>query len=99
MGRLLSSVWRSEHYVGGLRDRSVHLEHFNRQLQPMRLIQIEQMRRLIIQGDVAVFRGPIYDQEGQLRIARGETLRGTTAGDSYYVMGVEEAEHGGMLQP
>ncbi len=74
--RLVKSVmdgtWKSEHIRGGLESDFVGLAPFGSAVSQDTIKKIEDAKQAIIDGKLKVFAGPIYDNQGQLRIKEGE---------------------------
>jgi basic membrane protein A len=86
---VLDGTWSSEQYYGSMADGLVTLADFGESVGDDIREQIEQRQAEIIDGSFAPFTGPVNDQDGEERIAEGETapLEDLLAMD-YFVEGV-----------
>ena len=74
--RLVESVmdgtWKSEHIRGGIESDYVSLAPFGPSVSEETQAQIAEAEAALASGELAIFAGPIFDNEGTERIAEGE---------------------------
>jgi len=66
--------WKTHRYWGGLADDVVKLAPYGEMVPKNVRDMVEQKKQEIIDGKYDPFMGPIYDQEGKLRVKAGEKL-------------------------
>lgn len=71
---IMAGQFKSEDYFGGLSDGLVSLAPLHEAIPDSVKKLVEQARRDIISGKLQVFKGPIKDQEGSLRVPAGEVM-------------------------
>ncbi len=71
---VMDGTWETHQYWGGMADGVVALAPLSPLVDEETKALVEQKQQEIISGRWDVFTGPIYDQEGNLRVAEGETL-------------------------
>ena len=71
---ILAGQFKSEDYYGGLNDGLLTLAPFHEAVPDAVRKLVEQARQDIVSGKLQVFKGPIKDQEGNLRVPAGEVL-------------------------
>ncbi|WP_031515769.1 BMP family ABC transporter substrate-binding protein [Desulfofalx alkaliphila] len=67
-------TWKPEAYWGGLESGVVDLAPFGPMVSDEVKELVEEKKELILSGEWDVFHGPIYDQDGNERVAEGEKL-------------------------
>jgi basic membrane protein A len=72
--QVLNGTWKTEQYWGGLKDNVVGLAPMSKLVPQSVQRLVLQIKKDIINGDFKVFEGPIYDQNGKLRVKDGEVL-------------------------
>ena len=72
--QVLNGTWKTEQYWGGLKDKVVGLAPMSKLVPQSVQRLVLQIKKDIINGDFKVFEGPIYDQNGKLRVKDGEVL-------------------------
>ncbi len=71
---VLDGTWKSESYWGGMKDGIVKLAPMSK-LVPVGVQKlVNAMANEIKNGDFHVFEGPIYDQQGKLRVPAGKIM-------------------------
>src|SRR2546422_293661 len=71
---LMSGQFKSEDYYGGLVDKVVSLGPFNPQIPADVQALVEQRQKAIVAGTFQIFKGPLRDQSGKVRVAAGKTM-------------------------
>src|SRR5881409_2412417 len=71
---LMSGLFKSEDYYGGLVDKVVSLGPFNPQVPADVQALVEQRQKAIVAGTFQIFTGPLRDQSGKVRVAAGKTM-------------------------
>lgn len=69
---VLDGTWTSEHIRAGIEADYIGLAPFGPSVSEEVQAQIAEAEAAIIAGDLVIFEGPIYDNEGNIRIAEGE---------------------------
>jgi simple sugar transport system substrate-binding protein len=69
--RVLDGTWASQAFVGGLADDMVAVSAFSPRLSPDVRAEVEAKRKAIVDGSFKVFSGPLADNHGRVRLARG----------------------------
>jgi basic membrane protein A len=73
VGAALDGTWETHQYWGGLADDIVRLAPYSDRVPQEVIDEVEAARESILAGE-DVFCGPIYDNEGELRVAEGECM-------------------------
>jgi basic membrane protein A len=71
---ILAGQFKSEDYYGGLNDGLLTLAPFHEAVPDAVRKVVEQTQQDIVSGKLQIFKGPIKDQEGNLRVPAGEVL-------------------------
>lgn len=71
---VLDGTWESQSYYGDMADGMVNLASFGDSVPDDIRGEIEERQQEIIAGDFEPFTGPINDQDGEERVADGETM-------------------------
>ena len=71
---IMGGQFRSEDYYGGLVDKVVTLGPFNDKVPESVRALVERRRAGIVDGSFQVFRGPLTDQSGAVRVAGGKAM-------------------------
>ncbi len=71
---VMDGTWQSESYYGSMADGTVNLAPFGDSVPEDIRGEIEARQQEIVDGEFAPFDGPINDQDGEERVAEGETL-------------------------
>lgn len=71
---ILAGQFKSEDYYGGLNDGLLTLAPFHEAIPESVRKLVEQAKQDIVSGKLQVFKGPIKDQEGNLRVPAGEVM-------------------------
>ena len=72
---IMEGTYKHGFYWGGMKDGVVDIAPINKELVPENVIKIvEVFKRAIVNGYFDPFEGPIYDQDGKLRVKEGEKL-------------------------
>ncbi|MFC5559285.1 BMP family ABC transporter substrate-binding protein [Ureibacillus thermophilus] len=66
--------WKSESYLGGLKEGMANIAPFGKNVPDKVKQKVEEVRKSIMSGETVIFKGPLYDNTGQLRVAEGESL-------------------------
>ena len=70
----LDGTWEPRSYYGDMADGTVNLAPFGESVSEEARADIEARKQEIIDGTFEPFTGPILDQDGQERVAEGETM-------------------------
>ena len=70
----VDGTWKSGAYLGGLSEGMADIAPFGKNVPAEVQTKVEEVRESIVSGDTEIFKGPIYDNKGELRVAEGETL-------------------------
>ena len=68
---VLDGTWKSRAFVGGLADGMVALSALSPRLGPEVRALLETKQKAIVDGRLAVFAGPLADNRGRVRLAKG----------------------------
>jgi basic membrane protein A len=86
---ILDDKWETHQYWGGLEDGAVELAPFSPKVPADVKSVVEEEQDKILSGDWDVFCGPIYDQDGNVKVADGECMSdGDMLGIDWFVEGV-----------
>ena len=69
-----NGTWKSEQYWGGMKDGIVDLAPFGPMVPDDVKQYVNKRKQDILNGKFDPFQGPIYDQDGNLRVKEGEEL-------------------------
>ena len=78
----INGTWKTGFYYGNIKDGFTDLAPFGPKVSAKTKALIAAKRKQLIDGTFHVFSGPLYDQSGKLRVAKGKTL---TVKDLYAV--------------
>lgn len=67
-------TWKSDSYYGNLKDGLVKLAPLTALAPKEAQAKIEEATKAIESGDLKPFSGPLYDNEGNLKVKKGETM-------------------------
>lgn len=70
----VDGTWKSGAYLGGLSEGMADIAPFGKNVPAEVQAKVEEVRKSILSGDTEIFKGPIYDNKGELRVAEGESL-------------------------
>jgi simple sugar transport system substrate-binding protein len=85
---VLDGSWTSRAFVGGLADGMVAVSAFSPRLSPDVRALVESKRKAIVDGSFKVFSGPLADNHGRVRLARGPLDDAAIAKLDWLVAGV-----------
>jgi basic membrane protein A len=86
---VLDGTWETHQYWGGIEDDAVILADFSPLVPDDVVALVDDAKAEIISGATDVFCGPIYDQDGTLRVAEGECMSdGDMLAMDWFVEGV-----------
>jgi basic membrane protein A and related proteins len=71
---VLDGTWESQSYYGDMADGMVNLAPFGESVPEDARADIEERQQQIIDGEFEPFTGPINDQDGEERVADGESM-------------------------
>jgi simple sugar transport system substrate-binding protein len=86
--RVIDGSWVSEAFVGGLVDGMVALSALSPRLTPDVRATLEAKAKAIVDGSFKVFSGPLADNHGRVRLARGALDDAAVARLDWLVAGV-----------
>jgi len=72
--KIMDGTWKAESYWGGMETGIVDIAEMKDNVPAAAKAKVEEMKKLIIDGKFHVFSGPIYDQNGNLKVKEGQTL-------------------------
>jgi basic membrane protein A len=72
--RIRAGTWKPGRYIGSFKDGVVALAPFGPAVTAATRKKVEEIRTEIVVGRRHIFQGPIYDQQGMLRVPSGKTL-------------------------
>jgi basic membrane lipoprotein Med (substrate-binding protein (PBP1-ABC) superfamily) len=85
----MDGTWKTGSYWGNFNDKFIALAPFGAKVSAKTKAAIAAKRAAILKGSFYEFQGPIYDQAGKLRVARGKKLSlGDILSMSWLVKGV-----------
>lgn len=89
--KAIDGTFKSEAYMGGLSDGLVALAPLTANAPEGAQAKVDEAKNKILDGSLKVFAGPIYGQDGSLKVKEGEILdEGYIAGAmDWFVQGVE----------
>ena len=89
---LLEGTWKSENMWDGMIDGTVVMSPYNKNVPADVAAEADKVKEGYIAGTYDIFTGPIYDQDGNLKVAEGETMTlDQLAVIDWFVKGVESA--------
>jgi basic membrane protein A len=71
---VMDGTWEPESYYGSMATGMVNLAPFGESVSEEAATEIEEKQAQIVDGEFAPFTGPINDQDGEERVAEGETM-------------------------
>ncbi len=71
---IMNGQFKSEDYYGGLSDKMVTLGPFNERVPEDVRALVEQRRKGIVDESFPIFKGPLKDQGGRVRVAEGKSM-------------------------
>src|SRR5207247_2989438 len=87
---LMVGLCKSEDYYGGLVDKVGSLGPFNPQVPPDVQALVDQRQKAIVAGTFQIFKGPLRDQSGKVRVAAGKTMTlAEILGFNWLLQGIE----------
>lgn len=92
----MDGTWKSEAYSGGLSDGLLSLAPLTENAPEGAKEKVEEAQKKILDGSLKVFAGPIYGQDGSLKVKEGEVVsEADIAGKmDWFVKGVEGTTDG-----
>lgn len=93
---VMEGTWKSEAYLGGISDGLLDLAPLTANAPDGAKAKVEEVRQKILDGSLKVFTGPIYGQDGSLKVKDGETLTEAVIGGemNWFVKGVQGTTDG-----
>ena len=93
---VMDGTWKSESYLGGLSDGLLSLAPLTANAPEGAQAKVDEVQKKILDGSFKVFTGPIYGQDGSLKIKDGEVLPESDIGGAmnWFVKGVEGTTDG-----
>ena len=89
---LLEGTWKSENMWDGMVDGTVVMSPYNKNVPADVAAEADKVQAGYKDGTFDIFTGPIYDQDGNLKVAAGETMTlDQLAVIDWFVKGVESA--------
>lgn len=89
---LLDGTWKSENMWDGMVDGTVVISPYNKNVPADVVAEADKVKAGYMDGTYDIFTGPIYDQDGNLKVAEGETMTlDQLATIDWFVKGVESA--------
>ena len=70
----MNGTWKTGFYYGGLKEKFVDIAPFGKRVTAATRAQINKVKADMIAGKFYEFAGPLYDQSGKLRIAKGKRM-------------------------
>lgn len=71
---VMDGTWKSEAVFYGFKEGMVELAPFGKNVPQEIQDAVEAKKKEIVDGTFDIFKGPIYDQDGNIKINDGETL-------------------------
>jgi basic membrane protein A and related proteins len=71
----MAGTWKSGFYYGGLKDGFTKLAPFGPKVSAATKAKIAAKMKAMENGSFNVFTGPLYDQNGKLRVPKGQTMQ------------------------
>lgn len=72
---IMDGTWKAENYNGGLKEGIVDLAPLTANAPKGTEAKVNSIRKKIIEGGLEIFKGPVYNQKGVLKIKKGEFLK------------------------
>lgn len=70
----IGGKWQSRFYWEGLEKEAVVLDDLSELCEPGTRIEVEKAKKGIISGDFVIFKGPLYDNENNLRVDENKVM-------------------------
>lgn len=70
----IDGTWKSESYLGGIKEGMADIAPFGKNVPKKVQDLVNEKKQEMADGKFEVFKGPIYDNKGKLRVAEGETM-------------------------
>jgi len=87
---VLAGSWKPTNVLGGLREHMIAMAPLNKAVPADVQARFKQAEQDIVDGKLHPFTGPIYDQEGTLRLAAGKVMTDDEMNNmNYLVKGVD----------
>lgn len=87
--KVIDGTWTSVNYWGGMADGVVAIDTLTDNAPAEAKKVVEESAQKIISGELHPFAGPVYDQNGELKVAEGEVMSdGDMLGMMWFVEGV-----------
>jgi basic membrane protein A len=87
---VIDGTWTSEKYWGGMNDGLVTLDDFGPSVSQETKDKIATLKEEFTAGNENIFVGPIYDQNGELKVAEGVKMTDDEMWSMFFfVQGVE----------
>ncbi|PXW94524.1 nucleoside-binding protein [Sphaerotilus hippei] len=85
---VIAGTWKPQPFWGGVRERIIHLAPFSERVPVPVRQQVAEIERALAAGRLHPFTGPLVDQAGSVRLARGAMPDAELAKMDYFVQGV-----------
>ena len=87
--QVLAGTWTGAPFWGGFREGVIQLAPLSPAIPPELKAQVAQLQAQIAQGQLHPFAGPVFDQDGKQRVAKGRDMSDAELNAmNYYVQGV-----------
>lgn len=70
----IDGTWESHSYLGGIKEGLADIAPFGKNVPQEVQDLVNEKKQEILDGNLEVFTGPIYDNTGELRVAEGEVM-------------------------
>ncbi len=70
----INGTWKTHSYLGGIKEGLADIAPFGKNVPQEVQDLVNEKKQEIIDGNLEVFTGPIYDNNGELRVAEGKTM-------------------------
>jgi basic membrane protein A len=85
----MDGSWKSASYYGSIKDGFTDIAPFGSSVSQATRSKIDAKKKAIEDGSYYEFQGPLYDQSGKQRVAKGDKLSlGDILGMTWFVKGV-----------
>ncbi|MBK8792804.1 MAG: BMP family ABC transporter substrate-binding protein [Holophaga sp.] len=89
VNEVLAGTWTGTNLWGGFKDGMIRLAPLNSAVSAELKTQVAKMQAEIVAGKLHPFAGPVVDQDGKERVAKGKSMSdGDLGAMNYYVQGV-----------
>lgn len=85
---VLAGTWKAQPAWGGMKDGFIALAPLSAAVPRAAAAEVEAKRRAVVAGTLKPFAGPLVDNEGRMRLARGALDDGAIATMNWFVQGV-----------